>query len=158
MRIEQRTKLLALGAFALPIVAAFAARYAGEGTGTTQAFASAPIPALPVIVPQPQTNAQPASPLALSPFWTNQPEAPQIHDPAFMPEPTPAIDEPLVLRLTAVMPNGTRSLAVINGKPRRIGDTVHPGWTLAAIDGDARTATVRSQTGEQRVIALSREP
>lgn len=57
--------------------------------------------------------------------------------------------------LTAILPNKRAPLAVVDGRPHGIGDVVRPGWRLDAIDGAARTITVRHESGARAVIPMT---
>lgn len=61
--------------------------------------------------------------------------------------------------LSAVMAAGEQAIAVIDGRIRRAGDSIAPGWTVAAIDRSAGTVTIRHASGAETILALrSRQP
>lgn len=51
--------------------------------------------------------------------------------------------------MTSILPHPQNPLAVIDGKPRRIGDTLESGWTLEGISGDDFTVTLRHSSGKR---------
>ncbi|MEM9559366.1 MAG: hypothetical protein AAF995_03590 [Planctomycetota bacterium] len=76
------------------------------------------------------------------------------------------IDEPTSIRpaggpslppltLSSVLPSGARSVAVIEGRPVRVGDTVAPGWRVVAIDGRTRSVVLEYSTGERARISMA---
>ncbi len=56
--------------------------------------------------------------------------------------------------LTSVMAAGEHSIAVIDGKVRRVGESVAPGWKISAIDRNAGTATLTHTTGTTHTLTL----
>lgn len=156
MKTEHTYMLTACAAFVLPIAFAGGARFVGAGPGTALATISEPPPRLPELDPiQDRAQIDPAT-VARSPFWDKS-SGGYIPEP-ILPDPEPRTGQPETgqIRLTAVMPSARTPLAVINGRPRRIGDRIDSVWTLTAIDGDARTVTIRSSTGQERTVTLSR--
>jgi hypothetical protein len=69
--------------------------------------------------------------------------------------PEPRAEPEVEFLLTAVMPSPSRPLAVINGKARRIGDAVEPGWVLTMIDGDARRVIATHISGRTRTVEMA---
>lgn len=77
--------------------------------------------------------------------------------PIFVPSPSHSEERPAVVpafSLSSLMGNADRSMAVINGKLRRVGDSVIDGWTVTAIDRDAGRVTVTSASGEELSLSL----
>jgi len=60
------------------------------------------------------------------------------------------------LTLGAVMSNDQGPIALIGGKVRSIGDVVIPGWTVSAIDPDARRVTLTSDDGASVTLTQTR--
>ena len=82
------------------------------------------------------------------------PEAEPFHDQGNV-DPSPhQAENTVVFVLSSVMGSSERSMAVINGKLRRIGDRLNDGWTVSAIDRDAGRVTVKSERGVSRVLSL----
>lgn len=76
-------------------------------------------------------------------------EAPQIDEPL---EPRPRSTSPQELpgvRVTSILPHPKNPLAIIDGKPRRVGDVMDSGWTVLSINGDDFTVTLRHKTGKE---------
>lgn len=70
------------------------------------------------------------------------------------PDSEPPDVTPPSAALTSVMAAGEHAIAVIDGKVRRIGDAVAPGWKVSAIDRAAGTATLVHVGGTTHVLAL----
>jgi hypothetical protein len=93
----------------------------------------------------------------LSPFWYDgqlEVESPLIEEIAVFKPDEPGAPS---IHVTTIMPHPTRPLAVINGKPREIGDSVAPGWRLSGIDGKTRTVTITNPDGEEYVMEISKQ-
>lgn len=61
--------------------------------------------------------------------------------------------------VTSIMVARGETIAVVQGKLRRIGDLPVAGWQIAQIDADAGTVTFAHQDGRRAVVALrNREP
>jgi hypothetical protein len=69
----------------------------------------------------------------------------------------PEPDLPTARALTSVMKTSAGLVAVIQGKLYRESDEVVPGWTISAIDDDARTVTIVHTSGEARVLAIEQK-
>lgn len=75
-------------------------------------------------------NAAPPNPfpeLATPELFIPDPELPSDPD-----EPTPAIDPPPELIVTSIL-GGRVPVAMVNGRPRSVGDEVWPGWVIQEI-------------------------
>jgi len=65
-------------------------------------------------------------------------------------DPRPPIQRSLPeVRVTSILPHPKNPLAIIDGKPRRIGDTLESGWTVLGINGDDFTVTLRHTSGKE---------
>ncbi len=53
------------------------------------------------------------------------------------------------VHVTSILPNPKNPLAIIDGKPRRIGDTLDTGWTVMSINASDFTVTLRHATGKE---------
>jgi hypothetical protein len=51
--------------------------------------------------------------------------------------------------VTSILPHPKNPLAIIDGKPRRVGDVMDSGWTVLSINGDDFTVTLRHKTGKE---------
>lgn len=91
----------------------------------------------------------------ISPFWFDQ--RIEVVNPEYsMPdEPTEQYPSGPELSVSTILPHPTRPLAVINGKPCKLGERVAPGWKLTNIDGNARTVTITNALGESKTVAIS---
>lgn len=67
---------------------------------------------------------------------------------------TARVDPAFVLSSIVAGQRGGATIAIINGKVRRAGEAIAPGWMLESIDAAAGTATVREASG--RTLALTR--
>ncbi len=107
-----------------------------------------------------------ADALLVSPFLFDDPDKPEpISQIVLPPVPSgkqpaePAADKPPAINLTALMLGGREPLAVINGKPHRLGSEIAPGWTLTSIDRQAASVTVTCVADpEQTVTAHLKRP
>jgi hypothetical protein len=72
-----------------------------------------------------------------------------------LPETTHAPAQPPVLQITSIMAasNG-QMMAVINGKPRRIGDDVGNGFKVVRIEKDTGEVAIRNREGDRYVFTL----
>lgn len=96
-------------------------------------------------------------PIGPSPFRPT-PAPAQVSAPDSEPAPVPA-QRPLIpvpdLTIRGIMRQGDGSArALIAGKLRAVGDEAAPGWTIAAIDAQARSVTIESNDGQSHTIAL----
>ena len=72
-------------------------------------------------------------------------EAPSVA--AAAADPAPAIS------VNSIMAGRGGAIATVNGKLRRVGDEVAPGWKITAIDAGAGTVTVRHADGREIVAS-----
>lgn len=165
-------RMIAISAFLAPAVAAIGVRFISHAPG--EASAAAPGAAgAPVVAAQ------------MTPDPTLAPEQLKVVETAKIPVekelPTPflaAVDPesrvgavveaatnetvdtkvargPMVL--TSIF-SGRRTVAIINGKVRRLDDEVEKGWRVSAIDADAGTVTVENGLREQVLLKIHRLP
>lgn len=143
-----------------PIAGVLGARFVGAAPASALAATYLELPPLPTL-PDTQPRRLPPETLAAmaSPFRAAERVlAAEAPEPEPQPEPEPAPEPPApvpVFRLTTVMPHPVRPLAVINNRPRAIGDEVAPGWFLTAIHGDARQVTIRGPGNRQVQVSLT---
>lgn len=93
----------------------------------------------PFHYPARAATAQPERKIASAPL----PQEPQV-------DPAPA------LSLTMIMAGGREPIAMLNGKPQRVGEEIAPSWTLTAIDRTAGTATISHEDGRTAVATLTK--
>ena len=79
----------------------------------------------------------------------DNPDAPPVR-PAELPP------EVRSLSLGALMVNENGPLAVVSGRVRVVGEVVAPGWTVTAIDTEARRVTITSDDGVSVVLTQNR--
>ena len=74
------------------------------------------------------------------------------------PDQTPVVSQPNLptVRVQMIMASVSGSVALIDGKPYRVGDSLgKTSWIIAAIDADALAVTCRhARTGETTVISV----
>ena len=74
------------------------------------------------------------------------------------PDQTPVVSQPNLptVRVQMIMASVSGSVALIDGKPYRVGDSLgKTSWIMAAIDADALAVTCRhARTGETTVISV----
>lgn len=58
------------------------------------------------------------------------------------------------VRVSSILPNGKTPLAIIDGKPRRVGDTLESGWTVLSINGDDFTVTLVHSSGQRARVGI----
>lgn len=60
------------------------------------------------------------------------------------------------LMVTSVVRGERAVFAIVNGRARRVGDEVEPGWTLVEIDPQRARVTVRCEDGRELVGVVGR--
>lgn len=136
-----------------PAAGVFGARFVGQGPRPISAAPVITVVDLPAFAVRagPDTQQTDFGQLR-SPFRVQtEPIAPAL----ILPEigkPAPKIEGIPEFLLTSVMPHSSRPLAVINGRPRSLGDEVVSGWTVTGIDGDARRVVLTGPDG--RTVSL----
>lgn len=158
MQTDRARRLILLAAFLVPSLGVLTARLVGTGPANASAsLTPEPMAALPDI--RPIIDTVPSDPIhagtLTSPFWHSiqTPNTPievlrPIQPTETRPDPDPEF------RVTAVMPHPSRPLAVINGRPRSIGDTVVPNWKLTAIDGTGRSVVLTHTSGREVTLHI----
>ena len=58
------------------------------------------------------------------------------------------------VRVTSILPNAKTPLAIIDGKARRVGDTLESGWTVLSINGDDFTVTLVHSSGQKSRVGI----
>lgn len=150
------SRLIVTGAFLAPIVAAMLIRGIGADP-VAMVLAQPPAQETPELPPPPlPVNNLDAAYAALgadpgeNPFLdadAGDVAAPIAEAPRAEPDPDVA--------LTSVMAGRRGAVAILNGKPRQIGDTLGNGWSVATIDPAAGVVTLRRES-DGKTIAVSR--
>lgn len=155
MTPDRSTLITGLLIVLAPAAAVYGARHIGGGAGDAIGAEIRPLPPVPHFEPLTTAKADPARFAELpSPFWTDpEPVQPEVV-PEIIPEAPKTKGVPEFI-LSTVMPHPTRPLAVINGRPRAIGDPAAPGWTLTAIDGEARQVVLTGPDGQLIRVRLT---
>lgn len=155
-----------LGAAAAPVVVALVVRWSLGGApphaGATIALgaplteSSPPLPRSDAATASVETFSRAAlrEPFAASPMHRVQEPAQEIA------APTPSVAEPRpeptpVFHVTAVLVGKRATLVTINGRLRRVGDEVAPGWRLVSIDADAAELTIVAEDGRREVVSIA---
>lgn len=74
--------------------------------------------------------------------------------PVTLPRAQPEIVQ---FRLTSISGSPRQTIAVIDGRVRREGDELRPGWTLVSIDRTEQIALISGPNGQQMRLALARD-
>lgn len=153
MRIERNTLAAALIITIIPSCGVLAARYVGAAPRAAEA--SAPITLLPVPSMPPYAPADPITAEGIrTPFRSNPVVQPAPELPEFV-ETAPARGDP-TFTVTSIMPHPTRPLALINARPRMLGDEIAPGWRLTAFPEDQRSVVLTGPEGQQVRVRMNR--
>jgi len=156
MAVESHMRLLCLGAIVAPSIIGVIAGHLGDGASRAGAIMIEPMPDLPVMGPSPIPPGTSVVSSVPSPFKSESEPPPETRVARPQRSGSQRPTEPEVeFVLSSVMPSPTRPLAVINGKVRRIGDTVEPGWVLTMIDGDARRVILTHLSGRTRTLEMA---
>ena len=151
----------------IPGVVMFGVRYFRKAAAQRQA-SSIPF-MMPELVLLPQISLVPSSAIHMnqiavsidSPFWFEDMNRDKI-DNSVHHIPTNAShrieDELDEISVTSILPHPKNPLAIIDSKPRRVGDEVLECWWLIAIEGRTRTIVLRRVTGELVSLGLTDVP
>jgi hypothetical protein len=60
--------------------------------------------------------------------------------------------------VSAILPSAKNPLAIIDGKPRRVGDTLDSGWTVMAIHGEDFSVSMRHKSGKTARVVMKKVP
>jgi hypothetical protein len=103
--------------------------------------------------PSPMTNRTPAP--APKPVVVDPPKIPTVKTPVVTPT-QPA--QPPQLQVTSIMAASNGSMmAVINGKPGRVGSDVGNGFRVASINAETGEVTIRNRAGTSAVFVLKKQ-
>ena len=163
MSMVNRVNPLFLAALLAPTLCAIAPQFVGSGVRNVRAAETKSTPQPTVVVPfelASSDHESVANMLIDSPFYFEQfkspaepiarpdvPARPQPTGPATLPE----------VHVTSVLPNPKNPLAIIDGKPHRVGDTLESGWTVMSINSDS-TVTLKHTTGATIRVGLKNRP
>jgi len=160
MNRAARERLLLVGAFAAPIALTLALRALGSGPGPATAFADEELFDMPEPAPVATIRTFTPDELAAAAFAESKRaepvgEAPLVYPKAAPTEATSApaapVDPGPAISVNSIMAGRGGAMATVNGKLRRVGDEVAPGWKITAIDAGAGTVTVRHADGREIV-------
>jgi hypothetical protein len=168
--VPQLPEPIAMAAMLAPVLAVIAVRWVGQGPASASASELGPAPIIPDVTPAPAPpeaiaraaeraralNGKPVSSALLrvemepvversAPVSTTTSQA-QV-------EPDAPILPPSVT-LTAVARGRTGPVALLDDRPRSIGDEVSPGWVIAAIDLKSRRVLLVGPKGTRHVLRL----
>ncbi|MFG0245825.1 MAG: hypothetical protein ACF8MF_07245 [Phycisphaerales bacterium JB052] len=62
------------------------------------------------------------------------------------------------VNVSSILPNPKNPLAVIDGKPRRVGDKLDSGWTVMSINGNDFTVTLVHTSGAKIRAGMKKNP
>ena len=165
MSDQRSTRLYILIAVLAPTATMFASRYIGGAPSLAQAdesamgvdpfaFSKQPFPTL-----SPATDIKlqaSGSPFYFEPVYVARPdrfpaeEPVEIQDDDGVPAPT--------VTVTSVLPHPKNPLAVIDGKPCRVGDVLPNGWKIQSINGSDFTVTLIHSSGKRYRARLKKTP
>ena len=165
MNDKRMKKMLIACAIITPTMAVFGSRLIGSGVAMS--FAELPDEQMDtfdfpqVDLSRPATLADGGA-KAASPFWIEEVVV-QRAEPGISPvpgkhDPRPVESDSLPeVRVTSVLPNPRNPLAVIDGKPRRVGETLPSGWTVLSINSDSTVSLVH-RSGAKIRVGLKKGP
>lgn len=82
--------------------------------------------------------------------------------PTFTPDPAPIVTiarpsgPSVALTLSAVMRSSNGTMAAINGRVYGVGQSIEPGWVIAAINADDLSVTIHGPEGQELVLFRAR--
>jgi hypothetical protein len=165
MRTVTSTKALAFTAFIAPTLCVVGVRLLGSGAA--HANASEPVVPKQVFtfpaIEDPRRTldtidyTQFNSPLHFDQVYAEAQPQPQLDQAPRVPVPRVELRLP-EFSVTSILPSPKNPLAVIEGKPRRIGDMISDGWIVESINGDDFTVTFVHDTGKKIDVKLSKKP
>lgn len=133
--------------FFTPVAGVLAGRFVGSAVTTAEAsYVETAVPPA-VTLPPLSDRVDRAETLAVlaSPFRSiDEAVIREASDPG---DPNGRVTHTPGFALTAVMPHPRRPIAVINGRPRTVGEELASGWTLVDIDGGGRTVVIQGPDG-----------
>lgn len=162
MRRAGRERLLVVGAFAAPLALALALRALASAPGPGLAFADEPLYDTPQPTPVGAVRTLSPAELAARAFALSKRgepigDAPMVYPKAAPTEaagaPAAPIDPGPALSVNSIMAGRGGAMATVNGKLRRVGDEVAPGWKITAIDAGSGSVTVRHTDGREIVAS-----
>lgn len=180
MILLDRTTALCAAAFFAPTLLVLAASDVKSAAGPAMTMAKSPSPSTAdpaslTIITRKLTDAEREAAKRCealakgvtgeSPFYYPQAHAPVVAAPT--PAPTPVASAPVAapqqpppapsFSISSIFRTADgAALAIVHGKIRRVGDDLGNGWTLTAVDPDARTITVSHAASEPVTLSLKR--
>ncbi|HRP62243.1 MAG TPA: hypothetical protein PK400_03010 [Phycisphaerales bacterium] len=96
------------------------------------------------------------SPFGPSPFYVEPRQLERPAPPAVPQAEVPIVEtaEGLNVVVRAVMASRDGNIALINGKPMRVGDVLGEGWRIAAINSEAATVTFEHHDGRSETRSV----
>ncbi len=164
MSIQSNTMAITLCAILAPAGFVFGSRFVGSGPSDVIAdsFEQETVKTdLPKFDPMPVVTPRDTSIPIQSPFYLEAiPASSEPRDVRVQGDTQrPSIPDALpTVRVTSILPSSRNPLAIIDGKPRRVGDTLKSGWTVVSINGDDFTVTLRHSSGETMNAKMSSNP
>jgi hypothetical protein len=82
--------------------------------------------------------------------------------PSFTPDPSPPVmparpsGPSTALTLSAVLRSSSGTMAAINGRIYGVGQSIEPGWVVAAINADDLSVTIRGPDGQELTLFRAR--
>lgn len=164
MNRAARERLLLVAAFAAPLALALALRALGSGVrpGPAMAFADEDMYDMPEPAPVATVRTFTPEELAAAAFAASKRTEPVGEAPLVYPKAAPVeaasaaaapVDPGPAISVNSIMAGRGGAMATVNGKLRRVGDEVAPGWKITAIDAGAGTVTVLHADGREIVAS-----
>lgn len=165
MNTRSNSGVLTLCALIVPAGFVFGTRLIGSGPAN--AFAEKPVPAeaefdFPEFQPPVESRLPERIKPVQSPFYFESIEVisnpvPRVKGQSTQPEPDQSRGLPPV-SVTSILPSARNPLAIIDGKPRRVGDTLPSGWTVVSINGEDSTVSLIHTSGKRVRAGLKNNP
>lgn len=162
-------RIICLGAVIAPALAATAVRFVEPSPNSATAALPAieepatPTPTLASEVPLSPQQARakeagkaPVSKDLATPFLAAaEPVLPGAPGDSAGSERAPLAERHGPMTLTSIF-SGRRTVAIINGKLRRVGDEIETGWRVSEIDAGAGTVTISNTHGVRSTLRIHR--
>jgi len=156
MSIFDRLRPISLAAVGFPTLCVLAVQFLGHGAASVQAYDEpaefesffAQVLSFPSDRQASAERTGAASPFYFEPVEAEPDLGPRVIVRDKRQEQAPEQELPGV-NVSSILPNPRNPLAVIDGKPRRIGDTLDSGWTVISINASDFTVTLRHSTGKE---------
>lgn len=154
MNLRNNTLMMTASALLAPALFVFGSRFIGGGPASARADTSTQLDLQrelpnfePAIAPAPRDTNRPVKfPFYIEPYT----------DHVLLPNPNPLQNRPALpnqpkalppVSITSILPSSKNPLAVIDGRPRRVGDTLESGWTVISINAEDNTISLQHSSG-----------